>query len=112
MVSGLPDRPSDGGNRFSNLGTIQDKGGQDLSTGHMHTESRLERAQARLDKALGRLESAVAKQDAQAAATGGRPESTEVARLEDENARLRETTHLVARRLDSTVGRLKAILEA
>ncbi len=73
---------------------------------------RLGQARQRLERALDRLDSALAER---AAHPPPPPVDTateaELHRLRDENDRLRETTHTVARRLESTIGRLKSVLE-
>ena len=83
-----------------------------MTSGTMNTANRLERAQARLDKALNRLEKAVAGKEEQQRQDGENGVSGEVLRLQEENAALRETTHTVGRRLDTTIGRLKTILDS
>ncbi len=71
----------------------------------MDTTDRLGRARDRLDRALDRLDRALA------AAPVDDGTARELRRVQAENARLRETTHTVSRRLDITIGRLKSVLE-
>lgn len=69
------------------------------------TMNRLEAAQNRLEAALGRLEAALAR--------GAVPESelaAELQRVRDDNARLKELTNTVARRLDRTIEHLRRLL--
>ncbi|CCQ73302.1 hypothetical protein [Magnetospira sp. QH-2] len=82
-----------------------------MTVGDMDTTTRLDRAQERLDKALARLDAALQKGGEIAASTPSQEVAEEISRLNEENARLREATHSVSRRLDSTISRLKAVLE-
>jgi hypothetical protein len=73
---------------------------------NLEKSSRVEQAQGRLDKAVARLEKALVQRR-----EGGTALSKQLAAAEAENESLRELNAQVARRLDATIDRLKAVLK-
>ena len=80
-----------------------------MSNAQLHKPARVERALQRLEKAMDRLDTAM-EMRAEAAPDPETERALEAARAE--NDRLREASDGVARRLDSTIARLRTVLEA
>ncbi|HER26916.1 MAG TPA: hypothetical protein ENI69_07385 [Rhodospirillales bacterium] len=69
--------------------------------------SQVDRARKRLEKAVERLDQAISAMPA----TGTATDSAEMTSLQADNARLQESSRVVADRLEHTIGKLKAVLE-